>query len=39
MESKDVLSFEDTKKYKDRLKQSKRKTGLYDAITTGYGKN
>ena len=38
MESKDVLSFEDTKKYKDRLKQSKRKTGLYDAITTGYGK-
>ncbi|MBJ59260.1 MAG: acetyl-CoA carboxylase carboxyl transferase subunit beta [Flavobacteriales bacterium] len=38
MESKDILKFEDTKKYRDRLKQSKRKTGLYDAITTGYGK-
>ena len=38
MESKDILKFEDTKKYKDRLKQSKRTTGLNDAITTGYGK-
>lgn len=38
MESKDPLKFEDTKKYKDRLVQSKEKTGLKDAITTGYGK-
>ena len=38
MESKDILKFEDTKKYKDRLKQSKKTTGLNDAITTGYGK-
>ena len=28
MESKDILKFEDTKKYNDRLKQSKRTTGL-----------
>ena len=38
MESKDPLKFVDTKKYKDRLVQSKRKTGLNDAITTGFGK-
>ena len=38
MESKDPLKFVDTKKYKDRLIQSKRKTGLNDAITTGFGK-
>ena len=38
MESKDPLKFEDTKKYKDRLVQSKEKTGLKDAITTGLGK-
>ena len=38
MESKDPLKFEDTKKYKDRLLQSKEKTGLKDAITTGFGK-
>ena len=38
MESKDLLKFEDTKKYKDRLIQSKEKTGLKDAITTGFGK-
>ena len=38
MESKDPLKFEDTKKYKDRLIQSKEKTGLKDAITTGFGK-
>jgi len=37
MESKDPLKFEDTKKYKDRLVQSKEKTGLKDAITTGFG--
>ena len=38
MESKDPLKFEDTKKYKDRLVQVQRKTGLKDAITTGFGK-
>ena len=38
MESKEPLKFEDTKKYKDRLVQSKEKTGLKDAITTGFGK-
>ena len=38
MESKDPLKFEDTKKYKDRLVQTKEKTGLKDAITTGLGK-
>ncbi|MDC3103834.1 acetyl-CoA carboxylase, carboxyltransferase subunit beta [Flavobacteriales bacterium] len=38
MESIDPLKFEDTKKYKDRLLQSKEKTGLKDAITTGFGK-
>ena len=38
MESKDPLKFEDTKKYKDRLVQTKKKTGLKDAITSGYGK-
>ena len=38
MESKDPLKFEDTKKYKDRLIHSKEKTGLKDAITTGFGK-
>ena len=38
LESKDPLKFEDTKKYKDRLIQSKEKTGLKDAITTGFGK-
>ena len=36
--SGDPLKFEDTKKYKDRLKAAKAKTGLTDAITTGYGK-
>ena len=38
MTSKDPLKFEDTKAYKDRLVQTKKKTGLKDAITTGYGK-
>jgi acetyl-CoA carboxylase carboxyl transferase subunit beta len=36
--SGDPLKFEDTKKYKDRLKAAKKKTGLNDAITTAYGK-
>ena len=38
MEAKDPLQFEDTKKYKDRLIQTKKKTGLKDALTSGYGK-
>lgn len=36
--SGDPLKFEDTKKYKDRLVAARKKTGLKDAITTGYGK-
>lgn len=36
--SGDPLKFEDTKKYKDRLVAARKKTGLNDAITTGYGK-
>jgi acetyl-CoA carboxylase carboxyl transferase subunit beta len=37
MRSKDPLVFEDTKKYKERYEASVKKTGLTDAITTGYG--
>ncbi len=33
----DPLKFEDNKKYSDRLKQSQKKTGLKDALTSGYG--
>ncbi|HIN38937.1 MAG TPA: acetyl-CoA carboxylase carboxyltransferase subunit beta [Flavobacteriales bacterium] len=33
----DPLKFEDTKKYKDRISDTQKKTGLKDAITTGYG--
>jgi acetyl-CoA carboxylase carboxyl transferase subunit beta len=36
--SGDPLHFFDTKKYADRLKDSAKKTGLADAIRTGYGK-
>lgn len=36
--SADPLKFEDTKKYPDRLKATIKKTGLKDAVTTGYGK-
>lgn len=35
--SKDPLKFEDTKKYKDRLKQVQKKTNLKDAIRIGVG--
>ncbi len=35
--SKDPLKFEDTKKYKDRLKQVEKKTNLKDAIRIGVG--
>ena len=37
MTSSDPLKFEDTKKYSDRLKISQKKTGINDAVTTGYG--
>ncbi|MFO7745088.1 MAG: acetyl-CoA carboxylase, carboxyltransferase subunit beta [Psychroflexus sp.] len=39
LKSKDPLKFEDTKKYKDRLKEVEEKTGLNDAIRTGIGKS
>lgn len=35
--SKDPLKFEDTKKYKDRLKQVEKKTNLKDAIRVAVG--
>lgn len=35
--SADPLKFEDTKPYKDRLKQSQKKTGLKDAVRTALG--
>tara|TARA_B100000795_G_scaffold81356_2_gene58624 strand:- start:13610 stop:14458 length:849 start_codon:yes stop_codon:yes gene_type:complete len=38
LSSGDPLTFEDTKKYVDRLKSSKRKTGLVDAVRTAHGK-
>ena len=38
MTSGDPLKFEDTKKYRDRLEATKKKTGIKDAVTTGYGK-
>ncbi len=39
MTSKDPLKFEDTKKYKDRLKDVKAKTNLNDAVRTAVGKS
>ena len=36
--SGDPLKFEDTKKYVDRLKDTQKKTGLKDAITSAHGK-
>ncbi|MDD8017495.1 MAG: acetyl-CoA carboxylase carboxyl transferase subunit beta, partial [Bacteroidota bacterium] len=38
MTSKDPLNFVDTKKYKDRVKETIKKTGLYDALRYGNGK-
>lgn len=38
MTSKDPLNFVDTKKYKDRIKETVKKTGLHDAIRYGTGK-
>ncbi len=37
--SKDPLKFEDSKKYVDRLKAAKEKTGLKDAVKTAVGKS
>lgn len=39
MRSKDPLDFEDTKKYKDRLKEAQKKTALYDAVRCAVGKS
>jgi len=39
MTSKDILKFEDTKKYSDRLKDAIQKTGLKDAVRTAVGKS
>jgi len=33
----DTLGFKDTKTYASRLKQYQKKSGLYDAIVTGFG--
>jgi acetyl-CoA carboxylase carboxyl transferase subunit beta len=38
MRSTDPLSFVDTKRYKDRIRESMRKSSLYDAVRTGTGK-
>lgn len=38
VESKDPLDWSDSQKYKDRLKEVKKKTGLTDAIRTATGK-
>ncbi len=39
MQSKDPLKFEDSKKYKDRIKEAQEKTGLKDAIRVAAGKS
>ncbi len=39
LSSKDPLKFEDTKKYGDRLVAAQKKTGLKDAVRTGFGKS
>ena len=39
MKSKDPLSFEDTKKYVDRLKEAHKNTGLYDGVRTAVGES
>ncbi len=36
--SADPLKFKDSKRYPDRVKNSKKKTGLSDAVITGIGK-
>ncbi|MGB0375813.1 MAG: acetyl-CoA carboxylase, carboxyltransferase subunit beta [Flavobacteriaceae bacterium] len=37
LEAKDFLKFEDTKKYKDRIKAAQKKSGLKDAIRVAVG--
>lgn len=39
IDSKDPLKFEDTKKYKVRIKEAQKKTGLKDAIRTAVGES
>jgi acetyl-CoA carboxylase carboxyl transferase subunit beta len=39
LSSKDPLKFEDTKKYNERLIAAQKKTGLKDAVRTGFGKS
>ncbi|PTX63574.1 acetyl-CoA carboxylase carboxyl transferase subunit beta [Kordia periserrulae] len=39
LSSKDPLKFEDSKKYTDRLKDAKEKTGLKDAVRSAVGKS
>ncbi len=39
MKPKDPLKFEDSKKYKDRIKEAQEKTGLKDAIRVAVGKS
>jgi len=39
LSSKDPLKFEDTKKYSERLKAAQKRTGLKDAVRTGFGKS
>lgn len=36
--SVDPLNFKDNKKYKDRVKDTRQKTGREDAVVTGFGK-
>ncbi len=38
MRSADPLEFEDTKKYTDRIQETIKKLGMYDAVRTGTGK-
>ena len=38
MTSKDPLNFTDTKKYKDRIKDTIKKSGLHDAVRSGTGR-
>jgi acetyl-CoA carboxylase carboxyl transferase subunit beta len=38
MRSVDPLSFRDSKGYRERVRESMRKTGLHDAVRTGTGK-
>ncbi|MCL5031385.1 MAG: acetyl-CoA carboxylase, carboxyltransferase subunit beta [Bacteroidetes bacterium] len=38
MRSADPLEFEDTKKYSDRIQETIKKLGMFDAVRTGTGK-